>query len=444
MSTDLWDKALKILEIDTRVNSVIYSTILCNVKQVDFSDNVLILSCRNDYELGLVKGKEIDTYINNAVNIVSDGNVSVKYIIEGDEKAKTVTSLSEKRAIRKENLTVNDGISSDFTFDNFIVGDCNRFAHASAISVANNPGKSSSRNPLYLWGNSGLGKTHLMKAIGYSIRQNFKDKIVLYTTCEEFTNAYIACMKSKQYEEFRAKYRGVDVLLIDDIQFLIGKEGIQMEFFNTFESLITSGKQIVITCDKAPKNLTELDSRLTSRFQNGLMMDIQPPDFETRKAIFLNKVQKDGLDLSDDIINYVCENVTKDVRDLNGAYNIVSAYYVLSNGELTLDIVESKLSTVISPGKNKKLTVEIVIDAVSKYYDISAEKMIGKLRNAEIVNARSVAMYICRDLLEMQYEKIGSKFGGRKHTTVMNACNNVEQDENLMADIESIKKRIME
>ncbi|MBQ4270274.1 MAG: chromosomal replication initiator protein DnaA, partial [Clostridiales bacterium] len=372
MSTDLWDKALKILEIDTRVNSVIYTTILCNVKQVDFSDNVLILSCRNDYELGLVKGKEIDTYITSAVNIVSDGPVSVKYIIEGDEKAKTVTSLSEKRAIQKENLNVNDGISSDFTFDNFIVGDCNRFAHASAISVANNPGKSSSRNPLYLWGNSGLGKTHLMKAIGYSIRQNFKDKIVLYTTCEEFTNAYIACMKSKQYEEFRAKYRGVDVLLIDDIQFLIGKEGIQMEFFNTFESLITSGKQIVITCDKAPKNLTELDSRLTSRFQNGLMMDIQPPDFETRKAIFLNKVQKDGLDLSDDIINYVCENVTKDVRDLNGAYNIVSAYYVLSNGELTLDIVESKLSTVISPGKNKKLTVEIVIDAVSKYYDISA------------------------------------------------------------------------
>ena len=150
MSTDLWDKALKILEIDTRVNSVIYTTILCNIKQVDFSDNVLILSCRNDYELGLVKGKEIDTYITSAVNIVADGTVSVKYIIEGDEKAKTVTSLSEKRAIQKENLNINDGISSDFTFDNFIVGDCNRFAHASAISVANNPGKSSSRNPLYL------------------------------------------------------------------------------------------------------------------------------------------------------------------------------------------------------------------------------------------------------------------------------------------------------
>ena len=444
MNNDLWDKALKILAVDPRVNTVIYDSILSEIKQEDCSDGILILTCVNEYSLNLVKGKDLNAPIIDAVNLVSGGNMTVKFIIEGDEKAKTVTSISGKKAQMKERSLQSYGISSEFTFDNFIVGDCNKFAHASAVSVANNPGVSSSRNPLYLWGNSGLGKTHLMKAIGYSIQQNYKDKIVLYTTCEQFTNAYVACMNNKKYEEFRSKYRGVDVLLIDDIQFLIGKEGIQMEFFNTFESLITSGKQIVITSDKAPKNLTELDSRLTSRFQNGMTMDIQPPDFETRKAIFLSKMDNDGISLSDDIINYVCENVTKNVRELNGAYNIVSAFYALSGGELDLETVEERLSSIISPGKKKKLTPEIVTDAVSIYYDITSEKMKSKIRNTEIVNARSVAMYICRDLLEMPYEKIGHFFGGRKHTTVMNACSNVENDESLMGDVESIKKRIMD
>ena len=281
-----------------------------------------------------------------------------------------------------------------------------------------------------------------MKAIGYSIIQNHTGKNVLYTTCEEFTNAYVACMNNKKFDSFRNKYRNVDVLLIDDIQFLIGKEGTQLEFFNTFEALITAGKQIVITSDKAPKNLTELDSRLTSRFQNGMTMDIQPPDFETRKAIILNKLEHDNIDLSDEIVNYICENVTKNVRELNGAYNIVSAYYALENGNLTLESVQSRLASIISPNKKKMLTTDIVIDAVSKYYDITPDKMISKLRNAEVVNARSVAMYICRDLLEMQYEKIGNSFGGRKHTTVMNACSNVESDETLMQDVVNIKNRI--
>ncbi|SEW28227.1 chromosomal replication initiator protein DnaA [Ruminococcaceae bacterium KH2T8] len=446
MAGDLWSDALKILSLDSRIDKLFYDRILSKMKQVNYDDNnnILILSCRDDYSMSLVKGKDLGSYIENAVNMVSDDRISVKYIIEGDENAAIASAVGERAAARRtfeENTGNNTALTSEYTFENFIVGDCNRFAHASAVSVANNPG-SRQRNPLYLWGNSGLGKTHLMKAIGYSIIQNHTGKNVLYTTCEEFTNAYVACMNNKKFDSFRNKYRNVDVLLIDDIQFLIGKEGTQLEFFNTFEALITAGKQIVITSDKAPKNLTELDSRLTSRFQNGMTMDIQPPDFETRKAIILNKLEHDNIDISDEIVNYICENVTKNVRELNGAYNIVSAYYALENGNLTLESVQSRLASIISPNKKKMLTTDIVIDAVSKYYDITPDKMISKLRNAEVVNARSVAMYICRDLLEMQYEKIGNSFGGRKHTTVMNACSNVESDENLMQDVVNIKNRI--
>lgn len=444
MAGDLWSDALKILSLDSRIDKLFYDRIISNMKQVSYDEgsSMLILSCRDEYSMSLVKGKDLGNYVNNAVNMVADGSITIKYILEGDKNAYVATAISGIKEKSRENEVNNaSSITSEYTFENFIVGDCNRFAHASAVSVANNPG-SRQRNPLYLWGNSGLGKTHLMKAIGYNIMQNYSDKNVLYTTCEEFTNAYVACMNNKNYESFRNRYRNVDVLLIDDIQFLIGKEGTQLEFFNTFESLINAGKQIVITSDKAPKNLTELDSRLTSRFQNGMTMDIQPPDFETRKAIILNKIEHDELDISNDIVNYICENITKNVRELNGAYNIVSAYYALENGNLTLESVQSRLASLISPNKKKLLTIEIVIDAVSKYYDITPDKMKSKLRNAEVVNARSVAMYICRDLLEMQYEKIGNSFGGRKHTTVMNACSHVEADDNLLQDVESIKKRI--
>lgn len=446
MDKNIWMDALKILEFDTRINPVFFENILKKMKQINYDENsgIIILSCRDDYSLGLVKGKELDSLIKGAISTLVGNNISVKYIIEGDEKAEIATTISERKVSAKNAESNSNLLTSEYSFDTFIVGDCNRFAHASAVSVAKHPGVKQ-RNPLYLWGNSGLGKTHLMKAIGYSILQNQPEKNVLYTTCEEFTNAYVACTKnSNGYESFRNKYRNVDVLLIDDIQFLIGKEGTQMEFFNTFDSLINNGKQIVITCDKSPKNLPELDGRYTSRFQNGMMMDIQPPDFETRKAILINKLEHDDIYLSDDIINYICENFTKNIRELNGAYNIVSAFYALENGNITFESIESRLSSIISPNKKKLLTVEIIIDAVSKYYDIVPSKLVSNQRNSEVVNARSVAMYICRENLDMKYKEIGDNFGGRKHTTVINAINNVESDETLLHDVSNIRKRIIE
>ena len=378
--------------------------------------------------------------VQKAINSAAGKTITVKFVLQGDENAVKTSVSSEKKALRSEKNTPSvSGLSGEFTFDNFVVGDCNRFAHASAMTVAAKPGQRQ-RNPFFLWGNSGLGKTHLMKAIGNSIMQQYPGKKVIYTTCEEFTNAFVACVSKNNYEPFRNKYRTVDVLLIDDIQFLIGKEGVQAEFFNTFEALISDKKQIVITCDKAPNNLKELDNRLVSRFQDGIMFDVQPPDFETRKAIFLQKMETDGIEISDDIINFVCENITTNIRQLNGAYNTLSTYLALANGSLTLEEVEKIMAPIISPNNKKYLKPEVVINAVAKYYDLPADKLSSKQRSAEIADARNVAMWICREYLEMNLDKIGSYFGGRTHSTVLHSCNNIDDNPQLKKDAEEIIK----
>ena len=443
MESSVWDKALKFLSFDENIDSFTYESILCKMSVAHSDSDVLVLAARDEFSLNLVKGQKLGKSIENAIKTANDGkNLAVKFILEGDEKARDASVNSEKKAVRqaKTEVTAPNGLNGEYSFANFVVGDCNRFAHASAVSVAAKPGQKQ-RNPFFLWGNSGLGKTHLMKAIGNAIIEQHPEKKVIYTTCEAFTNAFIACIQNKNYTEFRNKYRTVDVLLIDDIQFLIGKEGVQTEFFNTFEALIESGKQIVITCDKAPANLTTLDSRLTSRFQDGIMFDVQPPDFETRKAIFLSKLENESFTLSDEIIDYVCENVTTNIRQLNGAFNTISSYITLANGELTLEDIRKIVDPLIS-GNRKYLTPDIIINAVANYYDLTPDKLTSKLRNAEIANARNVAMFICRDYLELKYEKIGQIFGGRKHTTVMHGCNNVDEDQKLKKEAEDIYKHI--
>ena len=440
VDTTVWENALKLLKYDPSVDKFAYDSLLMNMK-VEFCDpDVMILSVRDEYSLTLVKGQTLGQTVQKAINSAAGKTITVKFVLQGDENAIKTSVSSEKKAIRSEKNTPSvSGLSGEYTFDNFVVGDCNRFAHASAMTVAAKPGQRQ-RNPFFLWGNSGLGKTHLMKAIGNSIMQQYPGKKVIYTTCEEFTNAFVACVSKNNYEPFRNKYRTVDVLLIDDIQFLIGKEGVQAEFFNTFEALISDKKQIVITCDKAPNNLKELDNRLVSRFQDGIMFDVQPPDFETRKAIFLKKMESDGIELDDEIVNYVCENITTNIRQLNGAYNAISSYLALANGNLTLDEVEKIMTPIISPNTKKYLKPEVVISAVARYYDLPADKLSSKLRSADVADARNVAMWICRDYLEIKYDKIGDYFGGRKHSTVIHGCNNVDENPQLKKDAEEIIK----
>lgn len=444
MESSVWNNALQLLKFDENIDIVTYESILCKMSVAHSDDDVLVLAARDEYSLNLVKGQKLNKIIENAIRAANSGKTcAVKFILEGDDNALNSSVNSEKKAARqaKSEIPTTTGLNGEFTFSNFVVGDCNRFAHASAVSVAANPGQKQ-RNPFFLWGNSGLGKTHLMKAIGNAVLEQHPEKKVIYTTCEAFTNAFIATINTSKYTDFRNKYRTVDVLLIDDIQFLIGKEGVQTEFFNTFEALIEAGKQIVITCDKAPSNLTELNSRLISRFQDGIMFDVQPPDFETRKAIFLSKLENENFTLSDEIIDYVCENVTTNIRQLNGAFNTISSYVTLANGELTLEDVQKIIIPIVNPNKKKYLTPEMVINAVANYYDLTPDKLTSKLRSADISAARNVAMFICRDHLELKYEKIGSIFGGRKHTTVMHGCENVDEDKDLKKAAEEIIKNI--
>lgn len=438
--TTVWENALKLLKYDPSVDKFAYDSLLMNMKVEYYDPDVIILSVRDEYSLTLVKGQVLGQTVQKAINSAAGKTITVKFVLQGDENAVKTSVSSEKKALRSEkNPPSVTGLSGEYTFDNFVVGDCNRFAHASAMTVASKPGQRQ-RNPFFLWGNSGLGKTHLMKAIGNSIMQQYPGKKVIYTTCEEFTNAFVACVGKNNYEPFRNKYRTVDVLLIDDIQFIIGKEGVQGEFFNTFEALISDKKQIVITCDRAPNNLKELDARLVSRFQDGIMFDVQPPDFETRKAIFLKKMETDGIELDDEIVNYVCENITTNIRQLNGAYNTITSYLALANGNLTLDEVEKIMTPIISPNTKKYLKPEVVINAVAKYYGLPADKLSSKLRSADVADARNVAMWICREYLEIKYDKIGDYFGGRKHSTVIHGCNNIDDNPQLKKDAEEIIK----
>ena len=443
MESSVWTKALSLLKYDPNIDSVTYDSILCKMSVAHCDNDLLVLAARDDFSLGLVKGQKLGKIIENAIKTVNeDKPLTVNFVKQDDIPSLESTINAGKKAARqaKTEVVTPTGLNGEFTFANFVVGDCNRFAHASAVSVAAKPGQKQ-RNPFFLWGNSGLGKTHLMKAIGNAVLEQHPDKKVIYTTCEAFTNAFVATIQNKNYTEFRNKFRTVDVLLIDDIQFLIGKDSVQTEFFNTFEALIEAGKQIVITCDKAPANLTQLDNRLTSRFQDGIMFDVQPPDFETRKAIFLSKLENENFTLSDEIVDYVCENVTTNIRQLNGAFNTISSYVTLANGDLSLDDIRKIVDPLIT-GNKKYLTPDIVINAVANYYDLTPDKLTSKLRSAEISTARNVAMFICRDYLELKYEKIGQIFGGRKHTTVMHGCDNVDEDKDLKKQAEEIYKLI--
>ncbi|MCR4688903.1 MAG: chromosomal replication initiator protein DnaA [Saccharofermentans sp.] len=443
MDKTIWEQALNLIKFDPGIDKFTYDSVLKPMKVAYCEDNVLVLEAKDDYCLTLAKGESLGKIISTAIRSATNRDVKVSFVKAGDNNAITASVNSSKKVIREENSlkTTPTGLNGDFTFANFVVGDCNRFAHASAVSVADKPGQKQ-RNPFFLWGNSGLGKTHLMKAIGNSIIANYPKKKVIYTTCEAFVNDFVACGINNSYEAFRKKYRTVDVLLIDDIQFLIKKEVVQTEFFNTFETLIDAGKQIVITCDKAPSNLVELDNRLTSRFQDGIMFDVQPPDFETRKAIILKKLEGEQFSLSDEVIDYICENITTNIRQLNGAFNTISSYVALASGELSLEEVQKILLPMLSPDKKKYLTPEIIINAVAKYYDLPAEKITSNLRSADISTARNVAMYICRDYLELKLQKIGDIFGGRKHTTVMHGCNNVDEDPELKKEADEIIKLI--
>ena len=315
-------------------------------------------------------------------------------------------------------------LNPKYTFDTFVVGGSNHFAHAAALAVAQSPGKA--YNPLFIYGGVGLGKTHLMHAIGHSVRQNYPEMSVIYVTSETFTNELITAIQMDKRLEFRKRYRSADVLLIDDVQFIAKKQSVQEEFFNTFNTLHNANKQIIISSDRPPKEIASLEERLCSRFEWGLIADIQPPDIETRIAILRNIARIDRLDVDDSILQFIAEHVSNNIRELEGSLTRVVAYSLLRRRPLTIELAVEALKDLLPDVRDKEVTPQLIKETVADYYSISMQALLSERRDREIVLPRQIAMYLCHALLGLPYKRIATLFDRNDHTTAINACRRIE------------------
>ncbi|MCI8392139.1 MAG: chromosomal replication initiator protein DnaA [Roseburia sp.] len=343
--------------------------------------------------------------------------------------------------------TERSNLNQNYTFDTFVVGSNNRFAHSASLAVAESPGES--YNPLYIYGGPGLGKTHLMHSIGHFIQENDPNARIIYVTSEQFTNEVIESIRSgnaSAMNKFREKYRTIDVLMVDDVQFIIGKESTQEEFFHTFNALHSARKQIILTSDKPPKDMETLEERIRSRFEWGLMADIGTPDYETRMAILRKKVEADDMILNDDVLNYIATNIKSNIRELEGALNKLLAFSNLENVEITMEIAIRELSNIITPDKPKEVTAQLIIEVVSEHFQVSLDQLISKSRSKDIARPRQIAMYLCKTMTDIQLESIGSMLGGRDHSTIIHGIQKISEEYESNAStrslIETIKKKI--
>ena len=339
-------------------------------------------------------------------------------------------------------------LNPKYTFDTFVIGSNNRFAHAASVAVAESPGKE--YNPLFLYGGVGLGKTHLMHSVAHYILQKDPTKKVLYVTSEVFTNELIDSIRNgnnTSMTKFREKYRNIDVLLIDDVQFIIGKESTQEEFFHTFNALHSANKQIIISSDRPPKDMETLEARLQSRFEWGLIADISSPDYETRMAILRKKEELDGYNIDDEVIRYIATNIKSNIRELEGALNKLVALSNLENREITISMAEEVLKDIISPNSKREVTPQVILDVVAEHYGVSSNDIIGGKRNSEIVVPRQIVMYLCREITDTSYKAIGILLGNRDHSTIISGDNKVRDklaagDTSLKSNIDTIRKKL--
>ena len=335
-------------------------------------------------------------------------------------------------------------LNPKYSFESFVVGNCNRFAHAAALAVAESPAEA--YNPLFIYGGVGLGKTHLMQAIGNYVHQEDPTKRILYMTSENFMNEMIQAIQQKKTYELRAKLRMVDLLMIDDIQFIAGREATQQEFFNTFNELYNENKQIVLTSDKPPKDIQRLEERLCSRFEWGLVADIQTPDRETREAILREKVRQEGAEIPEEVIKLIAEKVESNVRELEGCLTRLTAYSSMTGKPITMELCEVALKESFGQKKTRIITAEMIIQTVSDYYSVTLGELIGPTRKREITIPRQVAIYLTREMTGMSLPQIGDVFGGRDHTTIMHSCkvmeNAIHRDSAMKNLVDTVKNRV--
>ena len=428
---------LKVKKIDNRLN-MIYMDVNTTMDPDFFADII------NSRYLNLLQDafKEV---LGEEYRVIVKGDLSVDNSVDNGDNSEVKPAKKTRKKSRKT-LLAEKFLNPKYTFDNFVVGPSNSFAHAAALAVAESPGIAS--NPLFIYGGSGLGKTHLIQAIGIRILENDPETNVLYTSSENFLNDYVTAIQEKRMNEFKSKYRKVDVLIIDDVQFLEDKERIQEEFFYTFNALFQNNKQIIITADKDPNKLQGLDERLITRFQWNLMADIQPADYETRVAILQKNAQILGMEIDDDlreVINIIAEKIKDNIRELEGAFTRVK-FFSETLGEKPNKAFAKKVLKDILSNSETMITPEKIKKIVCKYYNIKVADIESSKRTNNIAFPRQVAMYLIREMTDSSFPKIGDMFGGRDHTTVKYACGKIEdeinQDKNFAEIINSLKKEI--
>ena len=430
----IWEKALTLLKDE--MTEVSFNSWIHPIEPLTVEDGRLILLSQNKLAQTTLSNMYAAS-VASAVNRANDTALSVSFI-DGDEKERYLSPVKEEH---DKDFILNPR----YTFDTFVIGGSNAFAHAAAKAVADNP--ASAYNPLFIYGGVGLGKTHLMHAIGNQIKSANKRAKVIYVTSETFTNEVIEAIREDKRGQLRNKYRGADVLMVDDIQFIAGMVSTQEEFFNTFNALQQARKQIVISSDKPPMEITTLEERLRSRFEGGLITDIQPPDKETRIAILRKKAAAEHTEINEEVLSFIAENVISNIRQLEGSLTRVIAYSRLTRQPIDIALADTALKDIIPGyGANRKITMDLIQEAVADYFSLDVSALSSKRRTAAITYPRHIAMYLCKELTERTLDEIGANFGGKDHSTVINACRNIErkiiEDPQTKTIVEDITKRL--
>lgn len=438
---ELWNLTLE--KLKSELSDVNVNTWFQTATPLDLTNNIITLGVPNEFTLG-VWDRRYASMVEDTLKDITGETYKVNVTMQFE--ANDINDNHIVKQNTRNNSISQASLNPKYTFDNFVIGESNRFAHAASAAAAQSPGIA--YNPLFIYGGVGLGKTHLMHAIGNSMLRDNPDLKVVYVSSETFTNDLINSIMNDKNSEFRNKYRNVDVLLVDDIQFIAGKESTQEEFFHTFNTLYDENKQIVLTSDKPPKDIPELEERVRSRFEWGLSADIQPPDLETRIAILKKKAELENFIVSDDVMLYIAKNMKSNIRELEGALTKVVAYCTLSNQDVTIDQAQKALKDIMSEDKPKEIDIPLIKEVVAKFYGITVNDIDSKKRPKAIAFPRQVAMHISRELTDLSLPKIGDAFGGRDHTTVIYAYDKIEKDletdDNFKKDFEEILSKIKE
>lgn len=419
----IWDDVLLKLEQEHDISSAAINAWIkpLNIKEV--KDDQIVLSLNSNFDargIHFIESKMYDFYISLAIQDITGKKYNISFVLEETEKKQAPASRADAQ------LQDSNNLNPRYTFDSFVVGTNNQMAHAACIAVAEAPAEA--YNPLFLYGGAGLGKTHLMHSIAHYIMENNSKLKVLYVTSEDFTNEVINAIHHNKQEELRNKYRTIDVLLIDDIQFIIGKDSTQQEFFHTFNALYNSKSQIIISSDKPPKEIETLEERLRTRFGCGLTADIQPPDYETRIAILRKRAELDHIYIDDAIFDYIASNIKSNIRELEGALNKIRVYSKLEKRPIDLDLAKIALKDLVDNDTVVKITPDLIITTVAEHFNIQPADILSKKRSHDIAYPRQICMYLCKKLTDTSFVKIGEYLGKRDHSTVIHGSEKIEKD----------------